>query len=245
MDMFFKKHKYDILAALALIIAFFTLRFIYFTSLPIFTDEAIYMRWAQIALHDSSWRFISLTDGKQPMYIWVVMIVMKFIHDPLAAGRVVSVFSGFLTMIGLWFVTLELFKDRKAAFLTALLYIVFPFAQVQDRLAIYDSMVATLYVWTFYFSVLLVRRVNFGLAYTVGFLAGAGILTKSTNFFSLYLLPFTLLLFDFRYKTFNRRLFRWAIYAAFAAVIAEIFYEVLRLSPFFGIIAVKNDTFIF
>ena len=89
------KHKWEILTSILLVAAYFVLRLIFLSRLPIFTDEAIYLRWAQIALNDAAWRFISLTDGKQPMFVWAAMVLMKFIHDPLVAGRLVSVATGF------------------------------------------------------------------------------------------------------------------------------------------------------
>src|SRR5437879_8874474 len=110
------KYQWLILGFAGLIVLYAFTRFYHLTSsLPIFTDEAIYIRWAQIALHDANWRFISLTDGKEPMFVWLAMITLKFIQDPLLAGRVVSVFAGFATMIGLFFVTNELFKNKKVA----------------------------------------------------------------------------------------------------------------------------------
>src|SRR5476651_1299417 len=114
---FIKKYRLEILASIVIALLYFFLRLIFLTRLPIFTDEAIYIRWAQIALQDSSWRFISLTDGKQPLFVWAAMIILKFIHDPLLAGRLVSVFSGFFTMIGLFFLTYELFKNKTTAYL--------------------------------------------------------------------------------------------------------------------------------
>src|SRR3990170_2921249 len=125
------------------------------------------------------------------------MVFMKVINDPLVAARLVSVISGLFTMFGLWFLAYELFKDKRIASLTSIIYIFFPFAQVYDRMALMDSMVATFSVWALYFSILLVRRTNLSIAYTLGFTLGAGALTKSSNFFSMYCLPFTLILFNF------------------------------------------------
>jgi len=239
------KYKWEILVSISLAIAYFVLRLIFLGRLPIFTDEAIYLRWAQIALHDSSWRFISLTDGKQPMYVWAAMIMIKFIHDPLIAGRLVSVGTGFLTMIGLSALTFELFKSKRTAFLVAAIYIVYPFAQVLDRMALYDSMVATFYVWALYVSVLLVRRFRLDIAYTLGFIIGAGMLTKSSNIFSIYLMPFLLILFDFKQKLVKKKLIYFILLAAFAAAISEGLYAILRLSPLYSMIAVKNATFVY
>ena len=76
---FIKRYRLEVLLSLGIIISYFLIRTTSLLSMPIFTDEAIYLRWAQTALNDASWRFISLTDGKQPMFIWVTMIFMKFI----------------------------------------------------------------------------------------------------------------------------------------------------------------------
>lgn len=239
------KFRSEILLGAAIIASYFFLRLIYINRLPIFTDEAIYMRWAQIALHDASWRFISLTDGKQPMFIWFSMVFMKFIKDPLIAGRLVSVTSGFFTMLGIFALSYEMFKNKTTSFLAAILYVFYPMAQVYDRMAIMDGMVGTFFVWALYFSVLLVRKARLNVAYTLGFLIGGGTLTKSTNFFSIYLLPFTLILFDFTKKGLPARFIRWASYALFSVVIGYGLYSILRLSPLFGMITEKNDVFIY
>ena len=239
------KYKREILLGILLSLVYFFLRLIFLTRLPIFTDEAIYVRWAQIALNDASWRFISLTDGKQPMFVWLAMVFMKFIKDPLMAGRLVSVLTGFLTMIGLFLLSLELFKNKTIAFLTSTLYVFFPFAVVLDRMALYDSMVATFYVWALYFSVLLVRKVRLDIAYTLGFVIGAGLLTKSSNFLSIYLLPFLLILFNFKQKDTKQKLINFVWFAVFAAAISYGFYSILRLSPLFSMISTKNATFIY
>lgn len=111
------KYKKEILAATVLIILYFLTRLILLGSLPIFTDEAIYVRWSQIAANDASWRFISLTDGKQPGIIWPGMILVSIINDPLVALRLVSVVTGFFTLVGLFILTYELFRNRLATFL--------------------------------------------------------------------------------------------------------------------------------
>jgi 4-amino-4-deoxy-L-arabinose transferase-like glycosyltransferase len=242
---FIKKYRLEILASLVIVLLYFFFRLIFLTRLPIFTDEAIYLRWAQISLHDSAWRFISLTDGKQPMFVWVTVIFMKFIQDPLIAGRLVSVASGFFTMIGLFFLTYELFKNKRMAFLATILYVFFPFAQVLDRMALYDSMVSTFSVWSLYFSVHLVKKLRLDIAYSLAFVIGAGILTKTSNFFSIYLLPFTLMLFDFKRKPVTKRLTTWIFLAVFSSLIAYGMYNVLRLSPLFEMINAKNATFVY
>lgn len=239
------KYKNEIILSVVILLFYFFLRLIYLDRLPIFTDEAIYVRWAQIALNDSSWRFISLTDGKQPMFIWVTVAFMKFIEDPLLSGRLVSVMAGFFTMTGLFFLTYELFKSKTMSFLTTILYIFYPMAQVYDRIALYDSMVATFSVWALYLSVHLVKKVSLDVAYTLGFVIGAGILTKTSNFFSIYLLPFTLILFNFKKKPVLKRLIKFLLLAGFSSTVAYGLYNILRLSPLFEMIRAKNAIFVY
>jgi hypothetical protein len=112
-------------------------------------------------------------------------------------------------------------------------------------MALYDSMVATFAVWALYFSILLVRKVRLDLSYTLGIVIGLGVLTKSSNFFSIYLLPFTLILFDFTKKVFSRRILHWIIFAIFSSLIAFGMYTILRLSPLYEMIDIKNATFVY
>jgi len=241
-------HKYQwyALAFVGLILLYFFTRLYHLsTFLPIFTDEAIYLHWSQIALNDASWRFISLTDGKQPMYIWISLIFLKLIHDPLAAGRMVSVAAGFFSMIGMFFLGREMFKNTKIGLLASLLYVLYPFALVYDKLAMYDSLVAMFMIWIFYFTVLLVRNVRLDLGMILGIVIGFGMLTKSDADFGFILLPFSLILFPFKKNFDKERLFRWIAFALIAVIIANAMYQILRLSPFFYIIGQKNLEFIY
>ncbi|GDX61784.1 hypothetical protein LBMAG33_0940 [Candidatus Levyibacteriota bacterium] len=242
---FFQNNRLFFLYTIFLVLLYFSFRLYRITYLPIFTDEAIYTRWAQIALNDSNWRFISLTDGKQPMFVWLAMISMKLFNDPVFSARMVSVFAGFFTMIGLWILTWEVFRNKYASFLSVLVYICYPFAQVYDRMALYDSLVATFYTWALYFSILLIRGIRLDIAYTLGFIIGGGILTKSTNFFSIYLLPFTLILFDWQKSNLKKRLFTWIGLIIVVFLVSYAIYFILRLSPLFSMVNIKNATFVY
>lgn len=230
---------------LGLLVSYLVLRLTNIMSLPLFTDEAIYTRWSQIARWDASWRFISLTDGKQPMFVWWDMIFMRFIHDPLLAGRLVSVVTGAGTVIGLFFVGREIFKNKWVGILSAALYIIYPFGLVYDRMSLYDSMVGMFTVWSLYFLIILVRNPRAWVAFLLGLVLGGGMLTKTSAFFSWYLMPVTLFLFDWEKKDRWMRLGRYIAFAVLAIGLANMYYSVLRLSPFFHIINDKNDIFVY
>ncbi len=235
-----------ILVLLLLLGLYLAMRLPNLTKLPIFTDEAIYIRWSQIGARDANWRFISLTDGKQPMFTWIVMVLLRVVRgDPLFVGRLASVIAGGASIIGLAFLSFELFRSSRIAILAPLLYLVSPFALMYDRMALYDSLVAAFYIWNLYFAVRLVREGRADIALILGMTLGAGMLNKTSGFFSLYLLPGTLVLFDVKKKGLAGRLFRWAGLAALAAVLSQVFYSILRLSPFFSMVAEKDNVFIY
>jgi 4-amino-4-deoxy-L-arabinose transferase-like glycosyltransferase len=246
MHVFKSVRNLTILLTLLFLAGYALTRLTNLANLPIFTDEAIYIRWSQIGAQDANWRFISLTDGKQPMFTWVTMMLLRLVPgDPLFSGRLTSVLAGLGTMIGIWLLSYELFRRRSVAWVSAFVYLISPFTLWYDRFAIYDSMVAMFSVWSLYLAVGLVRKLTLDRALILGMVLGAGMLNKTSGFLSLYLLPFTLLLFDWGAHDRMKRLVKWIGLAVIAAAISQLFYSVLRLSPFFYIIAQKDNVFVF
>jgi 4-amino-4-deoxy-L-arabinose transferase-like glycosyltransferase len=245
MARFIKSIRYFLYIGLFFGALYFFTRLFNLTILPIFTDEAIYIRWSQIGTRDAAWRFISLVDGKQPMFTWIMMVLLRFFDDPLVAGRLVSVLAGALSVVGMWVLSFELFKDKRISFWASLLYIISPFALMYDRLALYDSWVAAFSIWNLYLAILLVRNVRLDVALIFGLTLGAGMLNKSSGFLSLYLLPATLLLFDWSSKNTSKRLLKWVGLAMVAAFLSQMVYSILRLSPLFHMIGLKDVVFIY
>lgn len=224
------------------VLTFFT-RIINLLTIPIFTDEAIYIRWAQIGLSDPAHRYLALTDGKQPLFVWLMYPALQLFSDPLLAGRFVSVVSGVVGSIGVYLGASELF-GRKTAVWGTLLYIFSPFALVYDRLALMDSLLATFGIWSLYLEILLVRRLRLDVALLLGLTIGFALLTKSSALFYLYLIAASLLFFDFHTKKRIRNFFKWAGLVSISSGISLAMYNSLRLSPWFYIIEQKNYSFI-
>ncbi|HSW77146.1 MAG TPA: glycosyltransferase family 39 protein, partial [Candidatus Saccharimonadales bacterium] len=211
----------------------------------IFTDEAIYVRWTQYLLSSPKFWDFSMTDGKGPTFIWIASLFMRLVSEPLLAVRLVSVVAGAGSMVGLFFLGQEVFKNRKIGFITSFIYAIYPFALVYDRLALYESMVSMFIIWSLYFEIILVRRLKLGNALILGIIMGFGMLTKTNVNFALYLLPFSLLIFDFKSKKWKANFRKWIIYAVISAIIANLIYASLRISPYFYIIAQKDTTFVY
>jgi 4-amino-4-deoxy-L-arabinose transferase-like glycosyltransferase len=238
--------KWVLFAAFVLGTFYLITRLTNLTLLPIFTDEAIYIRWSQIGAQDANWRFISLVDGKQPLFTWIAMVLLRLFHgDPLFIGRLVSVIAGAGSAVGIACLAYELFRKKTIAFWASLLYIVSPFALLYDRMALYDSLVAALSIWNLYLAVLLAKKVRLDVALLLGMTLGLGMLNKSSGFLSLYLLPVTLFLFDWKKDDRWRRLRTWLGLAIVAAIVSQALYSVLRLSPLLHMVKAKDALFVY
>jgi len=231
------------LVIIAIVFLYFITRLVNIRIIPIFTDEAIYTYWAQVALNDPANRFISLEDGKQPLFIWIAAIFQNFVNDPLIATRLVSFFSGFGSIIGIYLITKELFS-KKAALIASLLYVILPFTLLYDRLALFDSLLTMLGIFTVYLAVKLAKKPRLDLAIINGIAIGLAMITKSSGNFFLYLLPFSLLFFNFRQKMILKNLSKWAGLTIITFIISQVIYNSLRLSPLFYVIERKNFEFI-
>lgn len=240
----------------AIIIVYFLLRLMNLTVFPIFADEAIYIRWAQVMRAEPTLRFLPLSDGKQPLFMWLVMPLLSFFQDPLVAGRMLSVASGFGTMIGIFLLSFFLFKSKLISLLAGLLYAVVPFAVFFDRMALVDSLLSMFGVWILFLGLLLQRYRRADLAIITGLVLGAAMITKSPATFFVLLLPTTILFLVIDYKK-KGAIFReegscyagriiklvglWLIVYLFAFGI----YNLLRLGPGFETIGSRNQDYLF
>lgn len=241
---YYKKYGFKI-TIVSILLFYFLSRFFFLSSLPIFTDEAIYLRWAQYLQTDFKFWDYALTDGKQPLFIWLTTAAMYVFKDPLIAGRFVSVLAGFFSMVGLYFLGKLTFNNRRIGLLSAAMYTIYPFAIVYDRMAIYDSLVGTFAVWGLYCTIRFMRQINLNNAVLLGAVTALGTLNKTPSFFNIYLIPFSLLLFNFKKQAVKNRLFFWGVYAAIATALTYTVYNLLRISPFFHIINQKNAIFVY
>ncbi|VVA43716.1 conserved membrane hypothetical protein [Candidatus Roizmanbacteria bacterium] len=244
---FFKKNfnRKDIFLVISLVALFFLTRIIFLDKLPIFSDEGIYIRWARIAWHDASWRFISLTDGRQPLQTWGTIPFLKlFPENLLFGGRMFSVATGFISLTGLFSLLFYLF-GKKTAFWGAFLYIFTPFFLFYDRMALADSAVNTGFIWILFFSILVVRTLRLDLALFFGLIAGMAMLTKSSvRMFIMLSAVAPILIWRKNEKEIIKKTINYLILFAFVFVMAIVIYNVQRLSPFMHYIEAKNNTFV-
>lgn len=126
-------------------------------DLPIFGDEAIYLRWAQLIGRDlhkvwDDWYVlyaVPLIDPKPPMHFWLMAITDGVFYDPLIGARLISVISGVLLIPVTALIVRRmrhLLGDDPGltlpsfALLSALMMIVCPFFAFYQRMATADAL---------------------------------------------------------------------------------------------------------
>ena len=240
---FLQKQKWAIIFILGILLIFFLIRFINLTILPVFADEAIYIRWSQIMRSEPTLRFLPLSDGKQPLFMWLTIPFLKVFTDPLIAGRCLSVLSGLGSLVGLAFLVWLLFKEKRIFLIAAFFYAVVPFFVFFDRLALVDSLLTMFALWLACLSLWLINYQRWDLAMITGMVLGGALLTKSPAIFFALFIPVGLLFLSFKKKNnFLRILALWAIVWIFGF---GIYNFLLRLGPGFQMIATRNKDYLF
>jgi len=246
MKKFFRKNWAYFLTAVVILLLFFV-RLYHLTIIPVFADEAIYIRWSQVMRAEETLRFLPLSDGKQPLFMWLTIPFFKLFSDPLFAGRFVSVLSGFGTLLGITILSYILFKNKMVTVVSALFYVLSPFIFFFDRLALADSLLSMFGVWTFIFAYLAIKKQRLDFAMLGGFTLGGAWLTKSPALFFTLMLP-TLWFFVEWKKGFKNNIpvfIKTLFLTLTSIVIGYGFYNILRLGSNFHLIASRNLDYIY
>lgn len=229
------------IALLVLGLVLLVSRAINLTILPVFADEAIYIHWAQVIWHDAGNRFIPLSDGKPPLFMWLMVPFLKVITDPLLAGRLLSTVAGLATLIGTYLLAKKLFSS-KVALVAGVLVILQPFLLFYDRMALVDSLLTAFGVWSFYLGVSLLERPTIGKGIILGTLWGGAVLTKPTGISFPLLTPPLLLLYPMR--KWWPKIKRLIVPAGLAVGYGLGFVNVLRLSPAFHMLGSRTGDYL-
>lgn len=154
-------------------------RLLNLTKLPIFNDEAIYLDWGWRQLHVSGNLFLSLTDAKPPLLMWIFGLMQSLVKDPLLAGRIVSVLTGLCSLILIYKIAKES-STVKGALFAATCYILIPLFALYDRQALMESSIGLIGLSTYYFTSRLINSQRLKDAVILGIILGLGLFIKSS-----------------------------------------------------------------
>ncbi len=256
-----KNSLFFFISLILLSLIYFISRIYHLTNLPVFADEAIYIRWSQIIKNVETLRFIPLSDGKQPFFMWLVVPFLKIFSDPLFAGRITTVISGFFLSIGLVLLfsiistppkpsqqnpLLYLFHSLVASFpqnlIPLIIYIFSPFSFFYDRLATADTLLSAFGVWSLLLTFLLYYFSRFDISIMLGTVLGLAWITKSPAIY-FFVLSFGTILFLSLLHT-RKKLISNLIFISISLLIGFVIYNILRLGPQFHMIALRNQDYV-
>lgn len=233
---------------LGLATLYFITRLINLNTIPVFGDEAIYLRWSQIIKNVETLRFIPLNDGKQPLYMWLVVPLLKFL-PPLMAGRFLSILAGFLTLflITILFAIYQNFQSKNdeplsfllesiskniySNFIPALVYIFLPFSFFFDRIAVPDNLLSLFGILSIMLTVLLAKFPRLDISMLLGVSLGLAWITKSPAIYFI-VLAFT----GYTILGNPKKIY----FPVISIIISYAIYNLLRLGPQFHQIALRN-----
>ncbi len=165
-------------------LATLVLRLIRIRAMPVFNDEAIALRWAQVTRESWVHAFATpLRDPKPPLQTILLALFVRLGNDPVLVGRCVSAVIAMTTTYILALLADELFPDRRPGLIVACLAAASPFLAFHQRLATVDALFfleSVVVLW-----LALRARALFG--------AALGVALETRGVFSVLLAPVALL----------------------------------------------------
>lgn len=238
-----KKYRLELGFYVFLIFFLFT-RLYNILLLPIFTDESIYIYWAKTIVTTHAHFLISLSDGKPPLLVWMISVLLSILPSNLylLAGRLPSVLSGFLAVIAIYKLTYILFKDKKAAYIAMLLYTITPFTLFYDRMALFDSLLCSMLLWSVYFSIKTAASLLYKDAILWGIFLGVAFLAKPPAQLFLFLTPVCFFVFA-DHKVIFKDKKKLLILLIIPILISLTFDNFQRISGAYALMQIKNRQF--
>ncbi len=204
------------------------------TYFPIFADEAIYINWADRIFNGFEGPFISLNDGKPPLFIWMIGLWSRILPVSLfLSARFASVFI-FLCFIIFSLFIFKKYYTLKQGFIFVTLLASSPFIFFHSRMALMDSTLAVFLTTALIFWLTPKIKYNYIFA---GIFFGLSYWTKTP---AMFLIPFPLISAIF----FDRNK-RKIIHSLICILISLIIIYSLKISVFFPHLFARSQDFTF
>jgi len=235
-----------------LLILYAFLHLISLTLLPVFSDEAIYIRWAQLAWNEPvKYLFLSMLDGKTPLHIWLMVPFLNTVRDPLFAGRLFSVIVGMLSVIGMGKLMSALGGKVADVRLTQLLVMLLPFWFFHHRMALADALLTSFFIWGLYSGLMAFTRKSMKWTMCFALMIGASLWTKVS---ALFFVPVFVLIPALSYVVHHSRI-QWFLVReyiksntcllAIGGSVGIFLFLLLKFSPLFPFLFVRSADYTF
>lgn len=219
-------------------LAFFLLLGLYFaihlfklTALPVFADEAIYIRWSQLIIDDfNRYLFYPMNDGKTPLLMWLTVPFLKLFTNQLFAARFVLVLVGSISVSTI-FLILNQLKERKAAYLAMLLLIISPFSFFYYRMALTDGLLLLNLSIAYYFTFKIAKDKSFWPILALSFFFFLSIMSKTP---ALLFAPVFYLTIFFEERINLKKVLINSIKISLGLLLAGLLFYSFRIVPLFS-----------
>lgn len=216
----------------------------FLTRVPVFADESIYIRWAQLILDDwQRYFFFPLNDGKTPLFVWLMVPALKLVQDPLLAGRLLAVVFG-LAQIWLTHKIVKRLGGRGlAALMAVLLTTLLPYWFTYHRMALMDGpLIAPLAAaWLLLINAIENKKNSIKTLIFSGLFFGLALLIKLPALLFLPTLVLTPLLIKPNKLSLKDRGWRVALPILFGIIV----FASLKLHPAFGQLFRRGNDFLY
>lgn len=206
-------------------------------ALPLYLDEGLYIFWASFLKQDLSYAYLSMQDGKTPLYIWLTHLINPLFQNYLYTGRLISVIASLLTLICSAIIGFKISGKRMALFI-GVLFLITPFNILISRMAFVDSLLTalgSLSIMSLFFVKEFAekKKIIHSLlcAFLTGIFLGLAFLTKTTAKIFLFAEIFILIFWTLQYLK-NKKLKTTIILLISIPIILGLYYEILGYLKF-------------
>ncbi len=117
-----------------------TLRLILLLKFPMYLDEGIYISWAKLFFESREFAYVSLNDGKTPLFMWLTAWLSPHFSSTFLTARILSAVAGAGTAV-MWAVITQLLFGKKYRTWFMISALIFPYGYFVERMAFVDSLV--------------------------------------------------------------------------------------------------------
>jgi 4-amino-4-deoxy-L-arabinose transferase-like glycosyltransferase len=219
-------------------------------NLPVFADESIYIRWAQLIIDNwQTYLFFPLNDGKTPLFVWLLVPFQFLFANQLWSARFVSVIVG---LVQVWVIKMLIQKlggRQKAQWLGMLFTSYVPYWFFHHRMALMDGLLTLFLSLTVLGLVMVSEKMSdkkwkvkdvWKQIVLIGICFGLSLWTKLPALFLLPVFPFFVFLTPFKNWS---ALLKKAFYFLVSAGIGLVMLGVLKVSPAFGQLFHRSSDF--
>jgi len=234
-----------------LLIGYFFVHLYQPTKLPVFADESIYIRWAQLIIDD--WRqylFFPLNDGKTPLFVWSLVPFLLLVKDQLLAGRLLSILIGAAQGCVAFLLSKKIKISTSIAAVAGLISTLTPYWYFHHHLALMDGLLTFWFSCSLLIVIRLITDINQASSWKkllpdavcLGLSLGLAILTKIPAF--LFLPTIAVAAFGL-FPLDKSQLTKSAFWLIIALALALVLFFCLKINPSFSQLFSRGSDFLF